>query len=189
MLIGIPPAPRGVPQIEVTFDIDANGIVNVSAKDLGTGKEQKITITAANKLSKDEIDKMVKEAERFAEEDKKHREKVETDQPGRHPGLHHREGADRAGRQGLQRGAGEDQKAIDELKEAIKGGDTAAIKAKMDALTKEMYAISTRIYQNVARSSRTQPGQQAPEVRRPRTKAKATRTYVDADYKIVDDDK
>ena len=74
---GIPPAPRGIPQIEVTFDIDANGIVNVSAKDMGTGKEQRITITSSNKLSEDEINAKVKEAEQYAEEDKKHKEKVE----------------------------------------------------------------------------------------------------------------
>ena len=77
-LVGLPPAPRGVPQIEVTFDIDANGIVNVSAKDLGTGKEQKITITASSGLSKDEVDRMMKEAESHAEEDKKRREEIET---------------------------------------------------------------------------------------------------------------
>ena len=77
-LIGLPPAPRGVPQIEVTFDIDANGIVNVSAKDLGTGKEQKITITASSGLNKDEVDRMMKEAESHADEDKKRREEIET---------------------------------------------------------------------------------------------------------------
>ena len=76
-LVGIPPAPRGIPQIEVSFDIDANGIINVSAKDMGTGKEQRITITAPNKLSKDEIDKKVKEAEQHAEEDKKRQEEIE----------------------------------------------------------------------------------------------------------------
>ena len=77
-LVGLPPAPRGVPQIEVTFDIDANGIVNVSAKDLGTGKEQKITITASSGLSKDEVDRMMQEAESHADEDKKRREEIET---------------------------------------------------------------------------------------------------------------
>ena len=86
-LVGLPPAPRGIPQIEVTFDIDANGIVNVQAKDLGTGKEQKITITASSGLNKDEVDKMMKEAEAHADEDKKRKEEIETQQPRRSGGL------------------------------------------------------------------------------------------------------
>ena len=89
-LVGMPPAPRGVPQIEVTFDIDANGIVNVSAKDLGTQKEQKITITASSGLSKDEVDRMMREAESHADEDKKRRDEIEAAQPGRPGGLHRR---------------------------------------------------------------------------------------------------
>ena len=86
-LVGIPSAPRGVPQIEVTFDIDANGILNVSAKDTATGKTQAITITASSGLAKDEVEKMVKDAESHADEDKKRRELVELQEPGRHPGL------------------------------------------------------------------------------------------------------
>ena len=94
-LVGLPPAPRGVPQIEVTFDIDANGIVNVSAKDLGTGKEQKITITASSGLSKDEVDRMMQEAESHADEDKKRREEIEIAQPRRPGGLRRRADAAR----------------------------------------------------------------------------------------------
>ena len=89
-LVGLPPAPRGVPQIEVTFDIDANGIVNVSAKDLGTGKEQKITITSSSGLTKDEVDRMMKEAESHADEDKKRKEEIEVAQPRRPGGLRRR---------------------------------------------------------------------------------------------------
>ena len=89
-LVGIPPAPRGVPQIEVTFDIDANGIVNVSAKDLGTQKEQKITITASSGLSKDEVERMMREAESHSDEDKKRREEIEIQEPRRSVGLHRR---------------------------------------------------------------------------------------------------
>ena len=103
-LVGIPPAPRGVPQIEVTFDIDANGIVNVSAKDKGTGKEQQIRIQASGGLSDAEIEKMVKDAEAHAEEDKKRRELVEAQEPGRGAGPFDREGARRARRQGRRGG-------------------------------------------------------------------------------------
>ncbi len=103
-LVGIPPAPRGVPQIEVTFDIDANGIVNVSAKDLGTGKEQKITITASSGLSKDEVERMMKDAESHAEDDKKRREEIETRNTRRSGGVRRREDAAGDGRQGAGRG-------------------------------------------------------------------------------------
>ena len=100
---GIAPAPRGIPQIEVTFDIDANGIVNVSAKDLGTGKEQKITITASTNLSQDEIDKAMHEAEQYAEQDKKNKEAVEVRNNAEQLGIPVREGTDRSGRQAVRR--------------------------------------------------------------------------------------
>ena len=131
-LVGLPPAPRGVPQIEVTFDIDANGIVNVSAKDLGTGKEQKITITASSGLSKDEVDRMMKEAESHADEDKKRREEIEAPQPepirrSTAPSGCLKDTGDklRAARQ-----AGDRERDRESLKKAIEANDAAAINAR-----------------------------------------------------------
>ena len=147
MLSGIAPAPRGVPQIEVTFDIDANGIVNVSAKDLGTGQEQKITITASSNLSDEDIDKAVKEAEQYAQEDKKRKEDIET-----------RNNADQLVYQ-CEKTLGElgdkvsaDEKSavtaeIDKVKEALKGTDSAQIKAATEELSKKFYEISSKLYQ------------------------------------------
>ncbi len=145
-LDGIAPAPRGIPQIEVSFDIDADGIVNVAAKDLGTGKEQKITITSSSNLSKEDIEKAVKEAEQFSEEDKKRREEVDI-----------RNGADQMVYQTektlteLGDKITEDEKAgvtaeVEKLKEALKGTDTEAIKAQTEALTKKFYEISEKLY-------------------------------------------
>ena len=146
-LSGIAPAPRGIPQIEVKFDIDANGIVNVSAKDLGTGKEQKITITSSTKLSEDEINAKVKEAEMYAEEDKKQKEAVET--------RNQAEGImfeTEKQMKDLADKATEDEKAAveaarEELQKAIDANDVEAMKEKMEALTNAFYPISTRIYQ------------------------------------------
>ncbi len=127
-LTDIPPAPRGVPQIEVTFDIDANGILHVSAKDLGTGKEQKITITASSGLSKDEIEKMRKDAEAHAEDDKKRREEIETRNEADNAVYRSekmlKDNADKIS--GADKSKIED--AIKEVKEAVKGGDAAAIR-------------------------------------------------------------
>jgi len=145
-LDGIAPAPRGIPQIEVTFDIDANGIVNVSAKDLGTGKEQKISITASTNMSKDDIDKAVKEAEAFAEEDKKRKEEVElrnsADQMVYQTEKSMNEFGDKVT---------EDEKAsvtpkIEALKKALEGTDTEAIKNAQEELQKAFYAVAERVY-------------------------------------------
>ena len=145
-LDGIAPAPRGIPQIEVTFDIDANGIVNVSAKDLGTGKEQKISITASTNMSKDDIDKAVKEAEAFAEEDKKRKEEVElrnsADQMVYQTEKSMNEFGDKVT---------EDEKAsvnpkIEALKKALEGTDTDAIKNAQEELQKAFYAVAERVY-------------------------------------------
>ena len=146
-LSGIAPAPRGIPQIEVTFDIDANGIVNVSAKDMATGKEQKITITSSTKLSEDEINAKIKEAEQFAEEDKKQKEAVET--KNQSEGMIF-EIDKQLGELGDK--VTEDEKAAvnaakDELQAAVDAGDVEAMKTKMEALTNAFYPISTRIYQ------------------------------------------
>ena len=134
-LAGLPPAPRGVPQIEVTFDIDANGIVNVSAKDMATQKEQKITITASSGLSKDEVDRMMKEAESHAEDDKKRKEEIETRNHADQAVV--RGGADAEGRRATSCPASDRaaiEAAIDDLKSAIEKNDAAAIKRAMEAL-------------------------------------------------------
>ncbi len=162
MLSGIAPAPRGVPQIEVSFDIDANGIVNVSAKDLGTGKEQKITITASSNLSEEDIDKAVKEAEQYAEEDKKRKEEIEV-----------RNNADQLVYQSekalgeLEGKIDESEKSavqaeVDKVKEALKGSDTEAIKAATEELQKKFYEISSKLYQQQAQNgAQGAPGEDA----------------------------
>ncbi len=180
MLMGIPPAPRGVPQIEVAFDIDANGIVNVSAKDLGTGKEAKITITASTKLSTDDIDKMVKEAERFAEEDLKNKEKVEIINQADQLTYATEKALSELGEQASNEERTKVEALINDVREEIKKGDAAAIKTKMEALQKEFYAISTRIYQSMAQKQQAEGPQQ-------QGSAPKDDNVVDADYKIVDD--
>jgi molecular chaperone DnaK len=145
-LVGIPPAPRGVPQIEVTFDIDANGIVNVSAKDMGTGKEQKITITASSGLSKDEVERMMKDAESHAEEDRKRREEIET-----------RNRADQAvyAAEKMLQEMGDKlpasdkaavESAVESLKSAISGGDAAAMTRAMEQLTQAQHKAAEALY-------------------------------------------
>jgi molecular chaperone DnaK len=187
-LTGIPPAPRGVPQIEVTYDIDANGIINVSAKDLGTGKEQKITITASNKLSKEEIDKMVKEAEQFSEEDKKRKEKVETLNQADTLLYTTDKTLVELGDKITAEEREKVKKASDELRETIKGDDLAAIKAKMDALVKEMSTVSTRVYQEAAAAQQAAGAQTAQQQAPPPgdDKKGGKGDFTDADYHIVD---
>ncbi len=146
-LDGIAPAPRGIPQIEVTFDIDANGIVNVSAKDLGTGKEQKISITASTNMSKEDIQKAVDEAAQYAEEDKKRKEAVDAKNAGENLVFQCEKAMTDLGDK-----INEDEKAniqskIDALKEAVKTDNTDDIKAKTDELQKAFYDVSSRIYQ------------------------------------------
>ncbi|MDR1954589.1 MAG: molecular chaperone DnaK, partial [Candidatus Methanoplasma sp.] len=149
-LEGILPAPRGMPQIEVTFDIDANGIINVSAKDKGTGKEQKITIASSNKLSKNEIDNLVKQAEQFADADKKKLEFIETKNQAETAIHSVRKSMDELGEKVSQEERASVEAATSDLENALKGSDAAAIKAKLDALMKAMGPISQRIYQDAA---------------------------------------
>ncbi|MDR3348887.1 MAG: molecular chaperone DnaK [Acidaminococcales bacterium] len=145
-LSGIPPAPRGVPKIEVEFDIDANGIVNVKAKDLGTGKEQKITITSSSGLKKDEIDRMVKEAEAHAAEDKKRKEEVEIrNQADSLVYQAEKTAKDMAGK-GEDDLIGKVNAAVETLKETLKGQDLEKIKADTEALTKPLYELSAALY-------------------------------------------
>ena len=145
-LSGIAPAPRGVPQIEVTFDIDANGIVKVSAKDLGTGKEQNITITASTNLSQEDIDKAVKEAEQFAAEDKARKEEVDTHNNAEHLVYQTEKTLNDLGDKVTEEEKAPILAAIEKLKEANKGTDLEAIKAASDALQKAFYPVAEKLY-------------------------------------------
>ena len=145
-LDGIPAAPRGVPQIEVTFDIDANGIVNVSAKDKGTGKEQHITITSSTNMSKEDIEKAVKEAEKFAEEDKKQKEAVEVKNHAENAIFQMEKSMTELGDKITDADKAPVNAAIEKLKETVKSGDTEAIKADTEALEKAFYPIAEKLY-------------------------------------------
>ena len=147
---GIAPAPRGVPQIEVTFDIDANGIVKVSAKDLGTGKEQQISITASTNLSQEDIDKAVREAEQFAAEDKARKEEVDTHNNAEHIIYQTEKTLGELGDKISAAEKSEIQAACDELKEINKGNDVAAIKAATEKVQQAFYKVSEKLYQNAA---------------------------------------
>jgi molecular chaperone DnaK len=189
ILDGIPAAPRGVPQIEVTFDIDANGIINVTAKDKGTGKEQKITIASSNKLSKDEIDAMVKQAEQFADADKKKMEVVEAHNQAETAIFTVKKSLDELGGKVTQEERGRVEAAISDLETANKSDNVEDIKAKMDALMKVMGPISERIYKEASQQQGPNPGAGAgPEQPRQQSQEGAQGDFVDADYKIVDDE-
>ncbi len=176
-LTGLPPAQRGIPQIEVTFDIDANGIVNVSAKDLGTGKEQRITITASTKLSDDEIERKVKEAERFAEEDKKKMESIEIRNNGDNlvyqteKTLKEVEGKISADEKSNV------ESKLEELKKALEGDNYDEIKQKTEEITEAFYSISQKMYEQAGPQGN--PGEGSSGV---------DDDVVDADYEVVDED-
>lgn len=146
ILDGIPAAPRGVPQIEVTFDIDANGIVNVTAKDKGTGKEQHITITSSSNMSKEDIDKAVREAEKFAEEDRKQKEAVETKNKAESMIFQSEKTLEDIGDKLPEDEKEPVKKAIEKLKETVKNGGSDEIKADTEALEKAFYAVSEKLY-------------------------------------------
>ena len=191
VLDGIPPAPRGIPQIEVTFDIDANGIINVSAKDKGTGKEQKITIASSNKLSKEEIDELVKQAEKFADADKKKMELVDMHNQAETSIYSVRKSLDELGDKVTQQERMTIDQAISDLEAANKGDNVDEIKSKMDALMKAMAPISQRIYQDAQQQAGAQQGaQQGAQsgAGQQSQEKKSDDGYVDADYKIVDDE-
>ncbi|MBQ7990627.1 MAG: molecular chaperone DnaK, partial [Oscillospiraceae bacterium] len=158
-LDGIAPAPRGVPQIEVTFDIDSNGIVHVSAKDLGTGKEQNITIQSSTNMSKDDIDKAVAEAERYAEEDKKRKEEVDIKNQAESLVFQSEKALKDFGDKVSESEKAPIQNKIDDLKKAIESGNTADMKAKTDELQQLIYELSSKVYQ--AAGANAQPGQDA----------------------------
>ncbi len=160
-LDGIAPAPRGIPQIEVTFDIDANGIVNVSAKDLGTGKEQHITITSSSNMSKEDIDRAVKAAEQFAEEDKKRREEVDTKNNAENLCYTAEKLVSDSGDKMPEGDKNEINTKVAALRETLKTGTVDQIKSGMDDLQKAVYAASEKLYQQQAPQG-GQPGQQPP---------------------------
>ena len=186
-LDGIPPAPRGIPQIEVTFDIDANGIVHVSAKDLGTGKEQHITISSSTNMSKDDIDKAVKEAEKYAEEDKKHRDEIDT----RNAADQMVYTAEKTLKDLGDKVTEDEKKAVQEksdaLKEALKGTDLAKIKSVQEELSKKVYEISARIYQQNAQQNQAGTQQGGPQGG-PQSGPESGPNVHEADYKEVHDD-
>ena len=189
VLDGIPPAPRGMPQIEVTFDIDANGIINVSAKDKGTGKEQKITIASSNKLSKEEIDELVKQAEKFSDADKKKMELVEVHNQAETSVYTVRKSLDELGDKVSQQERMQIDQAISDLEAANKGDNVDEIKSKMDTLMKAMAPISQRIYQDAQQQGAQNAGaQQQAGAGQQSQEKKSDDGYVDADYKIVDDE-
>ena len=200
-LSGIPPAPRGIPQIEVTFDIDANGIVNVSAKDMGTGKSQQITITSSTKLSDEEIEAKVKEAERFAEEDKKKKEEVEIRNQAETLVYETEKNVKELGDNLSDAEKQQIETAKNELKTALEGTSVDEIKAKTDALTEQFHTISAKMYQQ-AQAAQGAAGAgpdmsgmggaagAGPDMGNMGGQAQgADPNVVDADYEVVDDNK
>jgi len=186
-LVGIPPAPRGIPQIEVTFDIDANGIVNVSAKDLGTGKEQKITITSSSGLSKDDINKMVREAESHADEDKRKREEIEA--RNRADSLVY--STEKVLRENRDKLSDSDVKpveaAIADCKKALDGTDIDAINRAADALMQASHKVAEAMYKS---GSQTGGGQRGPASDGSGTAAGGkTDDVIDAEYVDADEKK
>ena len=186
-LDGIAPARRGVPQIEVTFDIDANGIVNVSAKDLGTGKEQHITITSSTNMSKDDIDKAVREAEQYAAEDAKRKEEVDCRNHGDQM-VYQAEKFLEDNKDKIDAGdKSEIEDALSKLKTALSGSDAEAIKTQTEAMTQVFYKVSEKLYQNAA-PQQGAPGAGPDMGGTPGGDAGNGQQYYDADYTVVDDD-
>lgn len=181
-LTGIAPAPRGIPQIEVTFDIDANGIVNVSAKDMGTGQEQRITITSSTKLTEEEINQKVKEAEQFAEEDKKKKEAVEAKNQAETMIFETEKQLDELKDKVTDSEKESINNAKEELKKAVESGDTEEIKKKTEELTNAFYPVSSRIYQEAQQAQ-----QDSASAQNAGSNSQDSNT-VDADYEVVDED-
>ena len=187
-LDGIAPARRGVPQIEVTFDIDANGIVNVSAKDLGTGKEQHITITSSTNMSKDDIDKAVREAEQFAAEDKKQREAADIRNQADQMVFQTEKTLEDMGDKIPASDRNSVESALNHLKETQKGSDVEAIKAATEELTKAFYAVSEKLYQQNGGQAGPGPDMGGANFGGQAGGSGAGPDVVDADYEVVDDD-
>ena len=186
-LDGIAPARRGVPQIEVTFDIDANGIVNVSAKDLGTGKEQHITITSSTNMSKEDIDKAVKEAEQFAAEDAKRKEEVDVRNQADQVIYQTEKALEDAKDKISADDKASVEAALNKLKEAMKGTDVEAIKTATEEASKAFYPIAEKMYQQTGAQGGAQPGPDMGSAQAGGT-TNTDPNVVDADYEVVDDD-
>jgi len=185
-LIGIPPAPRGIPQIEVTFDIDANGIIDVKAKDLGTGKEQKITITATTKLGKNDVERMVKDAEKFADEDKKRKQKAELRNRAEQRAYEVPRMIEELGDKVPPDLKESLTKLAEELKATLESDDDVKIKEKLDELERALLEIGKRVYGSAGHQQA--PPQEPPPGSESSEPSGDDKGYVDADYKIVDDD-
>ncbi len=188
-LDGIAPAPRGIPQIEVTFDIDANGIVNVSAKDLGTGREQHITISSSSNMSKEDIDKAVRAAEQYAEEDKKRREEVDTKNNAENLCYTAEKLVSDSGDKLAENDKTEINTKVAALKEAIQNGNMDTVKSGMDDLQKTVYAVSEKLYQAAAPNQGNPGGGPQPPYEggtNPGGPASPDGNVYDADYKDVD---
>ncbi|MBR0481827.1 MAG: molecular chaperone DnaK [Firmicutes bacterium] len=191
-LSGIPPAPRGIPQIEVTFDIDANGIVNVSAKDLGTGKSQNITITSSTKLSEDEINAKVKEAEQYAAEDKAKKEGIEVRNQAETLVYETEKNLKDLDGKLSPEEVSKITNAKDELQKALNAGTTEEVKAKMEALTNEYHIISTKLYEQAQQAQAGQSagpdmGAQGAYTQEEPKQKNNDDNVVDADFEVVDD--
>lgn len=187
-LTDIPPAPRGVPQIQVTFDIDANGIVHVSAKDLGTGKEQKIDITSSSGLSDEEIKRMQDDAKAHEAEDKKRKEAITAKNNAEALIYQAEKTIKELGDKADQGKVKEVNDAIAKLKETLKGDDTEKIKADADALTKPLHELTEKLYQQAQQAQQAQAQQQAQGASQQAGAKKDKDNVVDADYKVVHDD-
>ena len=184
-LIGIPPAPRGIPQIEVTFDIDANGIVHVSAKDLGTGKEQSIRITAPEKLSKDEIEKMVKQAEQFAEADKQRKELAEAKNQADQLVYTTEKSLKDLGDKVSQSDRLAIEQAVRDLKEALKSDAADRIKRASEGLMRASHKLAEEVYKKTQKAEGR--GQRAEGEEEPAEKRGKDDRVVDAEFKVEDD--
>ena len=189
-LTGIPPAPRGIPQIEVTFDIDANGIVNVSAKDMGTGKEQSITITSSTKLSEDEINAKIKEAEQYAAEDKKKKEEIEVRNRAETLVYETEKNVKELGDALSEDEKNDINAAKDELSKALEANNIDDIKDKTEKLTEKFHTISAKMYQQAqqAQQAGAGPDMGAGAAGAQDSAGPADDNVVDADYEVVDDD-
>lgn len=195
ILTGIPPAPRGIPQVEVAFDIDANGIVNVSAKDLGTGKEQAMTIQPSSGLKDDEIEGMVKDADEHAEDDKKKKETAETRNQGDSLAYATEKALSEMGDKLDAKQKEETEKKVEALKKALEGEDTEKIKTATEELSKASQELFTKAYEEAAKAYQEAQGKEAnanggdePPKKAKKSKKKKDDKVVDAEYEVVDDD-
>jgi molecular chaperone DnaK len=188
-LSGIPPAPRGIPQIEVSFDIDANGILNVSAKDLATGKEQAITISAPNKLSQNEIERKVKEAEQHAYEDTKRKDEIETKNQAETLVYTAEKTLKEAGDIATADQREKIEKAIEEAKEALASGEIEKIKEKAELLQNAIYELSTAMYQRAAEQQQREQEQQQQQQQSQQGSGTTSGETIDADFEVVNDKK